>query len=170
VRGRALAVVIVIGALSGCGGDGDDTAGAPPTQSTTVAEDTTSATTTTTTTGDDDGGGGGGEQRARLNDPRTAVEAVLTSSDPGDTCARFVTGHYLQAAFGGPDGCIRAQSPAGVADQLDFKSVRVDGDRARAVVVPSGGPYDGERVTASLVRKDPGWAVDELDADVPVGP
>jgi hypothetical protein len=36
-------------------------------------------------------------------------------------------------------------------------------------VVPTGGPYDGERITVSLVR-DPRWAVDQLKSNVPVGP
>ena len=161
-----LAVAIVVAAFAGCGGDSDDTAGPPPTKSTTVAKGTTSATTTTTTSGDD----GGNHQRDRPKDPRTAVEAVLTSSDPADACARFVTERYLRVAYGGPDGCVQAQAPAAAADRLDFKSVGVDGGRTTAVVVPSGGPYDGERVTVSLVRDGRRWAVDELDANVPVGP
>lgn len=159
----ALALAVAIVVLTGCGGGGDgEDAGA-----TSASPEATSTSTTAAS-------GNGGPSRLDRIEPqqqvREAVEAVLTSSDPADTCVRFVTGHYLQRAYGGPDGCIQAQSPAAVADQLDFRSVRVDGDRATAVVVPSGGPYDGKRVTVSLVRQDPGWAVDELDANIPVGP
>ena len=164
---RALAVGIMLAAFAGCGSDGDDTAGSSPTRSTTVAQGQT--TTATTTTASDDGVGGG-QQRGRLKDPRTAVDAVLISGDPGKACAKYVTDHYLSVAYGGRQGCIDAQVPGSVADELDVKSVRVDADRATVVVVPSGGPYDGERVTVSLVRDGRRWAVDELDANVPVGP
>jgi hypothetical protein len=161
-----LAVAIVVAALAGCGGngDGDDTAGSPPTEGTTVAQGQTSTTTTTS------GGHGGALSRNPVKDPRAAVEAVLASGDPGNACAKYVTDHYLSVAYGGRLGCIQAQSPASAADRLDFKSVRVDGDRATGVVVPSGGPYDGERVIVSLVRDGRRWAVDELNANVPVGP
>lgn len=162
-----LAVAMAVAAFAGCGGDGggDDTAGSPPTGSTTAAQGTTSATTISE--GD---GGADRRQRNQSTDPRTAVEAVLTSGDPGKACAKYVTARYLRVAYGGRLGCIQGHAPSGAADELDFKSVRVDGDGATAVVVPSGGPYDGERVTVSLVRDGGRWAVDELDADVPVGP
>jgi hypothetical protein len=98
------------------------------------------------------------------------VKAVLTSSDPADACGHFVTKRYLRVAYGGRQGCVQAQAPGSTARELDAKDLRIGDDRARVVVVPSGGPYDGERVTVALVRSGPGWAVDELDADVPVGP
>jgi hypothetical protein len=101
---------------------------------------------------------------------RTAAEAVLTSSDPADACGKYVTDHYLSVAYGGRRGCIDAHAPGSVADRLDFKDHRIEGNQATAVVAPSGGPYDGERVTISLVRHGPRWAVDVLDANVPVGP
>jgi hypothetical protein len=165
-----LAVAIVVAAFTGCGGGGDQTAGSPPTKSTTAARGTTSGPTSTTAGGDDGGSGAGGQQASRLGDPRTVVEAVLTSNDAADVCGRLVTQHYLQIAYGGRPGCIGAQAPGSAADVLDLKDPRIHGDRATVVVVPSGGPYDGERVTVSAVRDGPGWAVDELEANVPVGP
>jgi hypothetical protein len=81
-----------------------------------------------------------------------------------------VTQRYLQAAYGGRQGCVNAQAPGSAAAKLDFKELRIDGDRATAVVVPSGGPYDGERLTVSLVDQGRRWSVDELEAEVPVGP
>jgi hypothetical protein len=157
---------MVLAAFAGCGGEGDETAGPPPAQSTTVAQGATS-TPTTTATG---GGYGGALSRNPLKDPRAAVEAVLASGDPGKACGKYVTDHYLRVAYGGGLGCIQAQDPSAAAGRLAFKSVRVDGDRATVVVAPSGGPYDGERVTASVVRDGRRWRVDELDANVPVGP
>jgi hypothetical protein len=162
-----LAAAIVIGALSGCGGGGDDTAGSPPTKGTTAAHEKTSGPTDTSTRGN---GGFQGRPRTAKVQVRLAVEGVLASSDPADACARFVTKRYLRVAYGGQLGCVQAQAPGSVARRLDHKDLRIDDDRATVVVVPSGGPYDGERVTVSLVRDGPRWAVDELDADVPVGP
>ena len=73
-------------------------------------------------------------------------------------------------AYGGRQGCFRAQAPGSAARKLDAKDLRIDGNRATVVVVPSGGPYDGERVTVSIVHDGPRWAVDALSANVPVGP
>ena len=158
-----LAVAMVVVALAGCGGDDDDTAGPN-----TTATSTRAPTTTSATHGSPDAPAA--ESPATGEAVRTAAEAVLTSSDPGKACGKYVTEHYLSVAYGGRQGCVNAQVPGSAADQLEFKSVRVDGDRARAVVVPSGGPYDGERVTVSVVRDGPRWAVDALDANIPVGP
>ena len=100
---------------------------------------------------------------------RDAVKAVLTLGGPASCGPPLVTERYLTAGYGSRQGCLEAQSPGNVADRLDFRSVRVAGTRATAVVVPDGGPYDGERITVSLVR-DSSWAVDGLQSDVPVGP
>jgi hypothetical protein len=37
-------------------------------------------------------------------------------------------------------------------------------------VRPSGGVYDGERITVSLVREGGEWKIDALHSNVPVGP
>jgi hypothetical protein len=95
---------------------------------------------------------------------------VLTVAQPFVCGSSFVTQRYVEAAYGGKEGCVKAQTPGSAADNLDFKSLRIDGATATAVVVPSGGPYDGERITVSLVRDFPHWAVDELHSNVPVGP
>ncbi len=82
----------------------------------------------------------------------------------------LVTSRYVKVAYGSRQGCVNAtQSYAGIADKLRFRSVRITGSTATAVVIPSGGLYDGERITASLVR-DPHWSVDRLRSNVPVGP
>ena len=160
----ALAVVIVV--LAGCGGDADEeTAGSPPAKSTTAVQETTSRPASTTTGSDE-----GTQKRGQAGNPRGAVVAVLTSSDPADACGRYVTSQYLRVAYGDRQGCIRAQGPGSAANTLEFKDLRTDGNEATAAVVPSGGPYDAERVTVVLVRDGSRWAVDDLDANVPVGP
>jgi hypothetical protein len=157
----AVALALSAAAFAGCGGD-DDGAGA-----TSTAAPVPASTSTTTTGGGDTSGT---ERVGPKKLVRRAVEAVLTSGDAADACGRYVTEHYLKVAYGDRRGCVQAQAPGSAARKLDFKALRTNGDRGTAVVVPSGGPYDGERVTVSLVRDGPRWAVDELEANVPVGP
>jgi hypothetical protein len=172
----ALAVAIVV--LAGCGGGDDTTTSTSPAKSSKAAKPRHAAKLSPAA------------QRElnrqlrevhrlkrRLRGPDTpaervqgAVKLVLTTTIPVICKPPFVTGRYLEAAYGGRQGCIDAQ-PARIAHKLEFKELRIDGDRATAVVVPSDGTYEGERLTVSLVRLDrKRWAVDELDADVPVGP
>jgi hypothetical protein len=107
------------------------------------------------------------------------IDLVLTNRAPPLACdPSFVTQHYLNASYGGRKGCVDARKSGGVADRVYLKSLRIVGDHATAVVVPSGGPSDGERVAVYLVAKPrPGsvrardhWTVDALRSDVPVGP
>jgi hypothetical protein len=122
--------------------------------------------------GAEDGGGSGGE--AVELPPREAVSvsltAVLAGGDPEAACGSFVTDTYLDAAYGGRGGCVGAQAPAAVAKSLDVRSIAVDGDRARAIVVPNGGVLDGQKLTVGLVLEGGVWKVESLRADVPVGP
>lgn len=179
----ALAVAIAAGVLWGCGNGGDDTSGSPPTKGTTAAQGTTSSPTNTKPSGSD------GRQWGRLGDPRTPVEAVLSSSDPADACGPFVTKHYLRVAYGGRQGCVQAQAPGSAARSLRDFHVAIDDVAsngiltADATVVPVGGPYDGEKVKVFLVGHldrqtldgqgkllRSGWRIYQLEANVPVGP
>ena len=162
-----LAVAIVVAAFAGCGGDGDgESAGA-----TTTSPQASTSTSTTTTSGN----GGDAfviERAGPKKQVRRAVEAVLTSGDAAGACGRYVTGRYLKAAYGGRQGCVQAQGPGSAARSL--RSFRAQfgqvAGTASAVAVPSGGPYDGAEVEVSLVQGGPGYQVDALHADVPVGP
>ena len=100
---------------------------------------------------------------------RKVVTAVLRLGGSGTCSPPLVTAHYVKAGYGSHQGCVRAQTHGSAADALDFKQVRVNGTNATVEVIPTGGPYDGERLTVSLVD-DRHWAVDELHANVPVGP
>ena len=172
----ALAVAIVV--LAGCGGDDDTTTSSSPAKSSRAAKARHAPKLSPAAQRELD------RQlrevhrlNRRLQGPDTpaervqgAVKFVLTATTSSTTCTPpVVTGRYLRAAYGGRQGCIDAQ-PARIAHKLDFKDLHIDGDRATAVVVPSDGTYEGEPLTVSLVRLDRRWAVDQLDADVPVGP
>ena len=100
---------------------------------------------------------------------RTAVEAVLTSDDPADACGRYVTQHFLSIAYGSRQGCVQAQAPGSAARSLGAYSADIHGETATAVAKPKGGPYDGARITVTLVG-GPSFQVDGLRSNVPVGP
>jgi len=172
-----LALVATIVALAGCGGDDDTTTSGSPAKSGRAAKARHAPQLSPAAQRELD------RQlrevhrlNRRLQPPNTpaervqgAVKLVLTTTIPVTCKPPFVTERYLEAAYGGRQGCIDAQ-PARIAHKLEFKDLRIDGDRATAVVVPSDGTYEGERLTVSLVRLDRRWAVDQLDANVPVGP
>jgi hypothetical protein len=100
---------------------------------------------------------------------RNEVRLVLTSTNPLACHPPFVTRRFLDAAYGGHQGCVRSRTPGSVARHVDFRRLQVTGDHASAVVVATGGPNDGERITVSMIR-DPRWSVDRLRSNVPVGP
>ncbi|HEY7150725.1 MAG TPA: hypothetical protein VH391_03500 [Solirubrobacterales bacterium] len=104
---------------------------------------------------------------------RTAVEAVLTSSDPADACGKYVTEHYLSAAYGGKQGCVQAQQPGSAARSLRSFQVINSGGQGTivdATAVPEGGPYNGSKVGLALIFDSDHYRVDALHSNVPVGP
>src|SRR2546423_13734529 len=112
----ALGIAVLVVGLAGCGGGGDTRA------SSTAAQRTTTATTTSvTTTGSTTGTGAGGSRTKPVSAQervRIAVDAVLTSDNPTDASARYVTQHYLSIAYGSPPGRAQAQAPGSAASSL----------------------------------------------------
>jgi hypothetical protein len=53
---------------------------------------------------------------------------------------------------------------------VEVSEVRIDGDAAKALAVPTGGPSDGERIRVELVRGGGVWKIDSLRSNAPVGP
>jgi hypothetical protein len=99
------------------------------------------------------------------------MEAALASRDPEQACGgTYVTDRYLRAAYGGRRGCLQAQSPGSAAKSLASLSAHIHGATATATAVPVGGPSNGAKVTAKLVREGGVWKVDAVHANVPVGP
>jgi hypothetical protein len=140
---------------------------------TTATAPTQAASATSTTTSPR--GASAGQAAQRLTIPEV-VEAVLTSSDPAQVCStRYVTQHYLSAAYGGKQGCVQAQDPKSAASSVQVsQSIQLDGAappvQATAKAVPKGGIYDGENLTVSLVKEDGTWKIDGLKSNAPVGP
>ena len=83
------------------------------------------------------------------------------------------TEHYLKVAYGGRQGCVQAQAPGSAAKSLRSLRIVNEGTQATLVIataVPTGGPYDGSKVVASLLFDYDHYRVDRLHANVPVGP
>jgi hypothetical protein len=158
-------------ALAGCGGGGSE---GNTSASSTVAPTTTSAGTRPTTSSESTTTTTIAPSAPRLPKHTVghAVAAALLSDDPSKACAdEFVTEHYLQAAYGGEQGCVKAHS-AGSAAVNRFTGYRTQykSDRATVTLRPTGGVYAGEKLTVSLVREDGAWKVDSLKSNAPVGP
>jgi hypothetical protein len=155
---RAIALVCLAGACAGCGGDSDAPEDATPST-------TDGAPTATTTTQ----GGLEGDEIGREAIPSTLIGA-FASDDPKLACETYVTDRYLATAYGDRAGCEAAVQAGGLARELDIRSIEREADRAAALVVPDGGPSDGEPVRVSLVLAGGIWKVDGARSRVPVGP
>jgi hypothetical protein len=133
------------------------------TSPTTTSQPTTSSTTST----------GGTQTIKDVNhlSPSTAVKFLLLSPNRRFVCSPdAVTEHYLRVAYGGRAGCVKAVSPSSAAKSLGSLQVDVTGDKAAVAAHPVGGIYDGEKITVSLVKNGPGWQVDGIKSNAPVGP
>lgn len=171
----ALAATLLTAAVAGCGGgggEGSTTSSTGASVRTAASTSSQAASTTSTSTGTGRGSNGGqvGQHLTILQ----VVAAVLTSSDPAKACSdQYVTAHYLSAAYGGKQGCVQAQSPKNAAESVEVGPVTQASNQPRAAsakAVPTGGIYDGEKLTVSLVQEDGSWKVDELKSNAPVGP
>jgi hypothetical protein len=175
--GAALAAALVAAALAGCGGGGSEssTSGSSSTSASvsTASTAATHATSTTKTTTGPASGSNTGQSGQQLTVPQV-VNALLTSSDPAKVCSTgYVTQHYLAAAYGGKQGCVQAQNPKNAATSVDVGPVTQASNQPRvatAKAIPTGGLYDGEKLTASLVQEDGSWKLDALKSNAPVGP
>ena len=98
----------------------------------------------------------------------TAEQAIAKALLKGD-CAVAVTDHFVRRSYGSLEGCRAASEAGALADSVRVEDVSVRGDAANAIVIPSGGTYDGVKIHVTLVR-DPIWKVDELVANIPAGP
>jgi hypothetical protein len=117
----------------------------------------------------------------KLNRPSDTerVERVLryaaTSGDPS-ICRDLNTSRYLTQVTGHPapfaeSACYSGVTHGDPADSLEIDHLAVDGDRATAVVRPTGGESAGTRLTLALVKVDDHWkldrvlAIDQLNRD-----
>lgn len=120
---------------------------------------------------DDDPAAGQAERPRSIED---VITAVLTGAgEPATICDQIVTERFVRIAYGARQGCIAAQQPGALARSVEVEEVGKRGNRVSAVVVPTGGPYDGIDIEVELIADpaSPGaWLLDSLLADVPAGP
>ena len=101
----------------------------------------------------------------------TAIEALLTDPDNELVCGEVLSQNLLETAYGDLRGCLQARAKPTLARSVgQVKGLTVEGARATLVVVPNGGLYDGEKLDVVAVRDGDSWRIDELTADIPVGP
>jgi hypothetical protein len=184
---QTLVTLVLAALLAGCGSDDstESTAATTTTPGTAGVSIPESSTTGTATLDEpdapvapDDSAGTPEEADDPGADRPRAVEdvvaAVLTGSEkPTTICDDLVTPAYVKTAYGDREGCIAAQEPGSLAKSVQVSDVKEAGDTATAVAKPTGGPYDGDDVEASLVAAtdlDGAWVLDSLVADVPAGP
>jgi hypothetical protein len=157
---------ITFGGCGGGGSEGSSTSSSTSAPTSTSAQGEASTTSSTTSTGSNFT-----IKRAPGTTVRGAVDAVLVSGDPEKACGDgYVTRHYLEAAYGGEEGCVQAQRPGSAADSLGSYQAKANGNQAMVTVRPSGGLYNGEKITVALVQEGGSWKVDALKSNAPVGP
>jgi hypothetical protein len=176
----SIAVALSALALGACGDDEDQ----PGTTTTTAAATPTEAEATIgeepvaeKPNGDEGGGGSSEDESSQPQRPlgvEAVVEAVLTDgASPEQACGALVTDRFVRVAYGSRQGCLAARAPGATARTVEVTDVSESGERASAVAVPRGGPYDGVEVEVELVAYpalEGAWLVDSLLADVPPGP
>jgi hypothetical protein len=95
------------------------------------------------------------------------IDVVFTSGNPG-YCDDLTTRHYLEQTTDEPwpfaDEACEIYAGEGTTQSVAVSRVRVEGGRATARVIPSGGSLDGATVTVALVDEDGYWRLDRLVA------
>ena len=154
-----VALAAVLALIAGCGGDGGTTTSGP-----TGATGASGAAITTTTT-------------TRASDVVLITDAEIRSAirvalgdEPELACRGYMTASYVRRAYGDLAGCVSSVGAGGTARDFEFGPIRPGGPGVRVRVVPHGGPNDGETLTVSLIADDPGWRVDSVRPNTPVGP
>jgi hypothetical protein len=94
---------------------------------------------------------------------RETAELVQTGTDPKRICEEVFLPDYLDSLGGSAPDCQRYFERSEVADSIEVEDVQGTEDGvAQVVAVDAGGPYDGERVTATMVYDDGIWRVWDL--------
>lgn len=163
----AAVVLVAVLSLAGCGGsdDGGQTTAPALTDSSASAEIDGSAAQTPSS---DEPDGDPATDRTKI---QNTITAVLSGSDPIETCQTLVTEHYVKTAYGDAAGCRKAQDPKAAADKLEIGQISISPEAVASTSVRAkGGIYAGEQLKVALVLQDGEWKLDSLEANVPVGP
>jgi hypothetical protein len=165
-----------LAAVSGCGGDSENTQGSTAAAGGTLSNGYTTNTSAPAIGGSKPGnsgkGGGGGLESKLPPQARVdlAIKSVLASGVPDLACTQYSTERYVKTTFGGRGGCIKSTLPASAAQTIDEKKIEIKPHKATATIVAHGGPSDGETIKVTLVRQGDVWKVDTLKSNAPVGP
>ena len=180
VRLASLIAIAAVAALAaGCGSDSSSTEPTTVSVSIPAPASTTAPMDESTAPVPPDDSAGNPEQAddPGADRPRAipdVVDAVMTASEkPEVICGQLVTPDYVKTAYGDRSGCVAAQQPGALADSVKIGAVQQTADSATVTVIPTGGPYDGHKITVKLIPATDladAWVVDSLVAHVPAGP
>lgn len=91
-----------------------------------------------------------------------AIDTSAISDDPELVCEEYATQYFLDAQFGGLEGCLSAQEQGSSIESTEITNVRGYEDlTARADVELIGGPSAGD-YRISMSYEDGTWKINEL--------
>lgn len=150
------AAALSLGVPAGCG-EKDE----PETTGPVVTAETTTQSTMGTTTK---------EEATPLETPEDSVQAFLRSSDAPLVCDELITEKFLRRSYGDRTGCVAARKPGSLAASAPILDSTAEGLTIMVVTRPSGGVYDGERLTFGVIRENGAYKIESVESNVPVGP
>lgn len=166
-----LGVAVALFALGACGGDDDDQSDVASPRPTKGNNDEPAAI--------DKEFKGPINRRGQRASVRETVEAVLTrAGSPAEGCEGFVLPEFVERSYGSKRGCMAARRSGGLARSVRISGAAVNGPVASVKAIPSGGPYDGERLRIRLAFSNPTgaeggggvWRIENIRANILVGP
>jgi len=94
------------------------------------------------------------------------VRLSLTTNDPDGDCNERLSDAFVERTYGTRPRCEliqgRDQDEEGDVESLEFASVEVEGDTARARIEARGGAIDAVGGVLDLVREDGAWRIDHV--------
>jgi hypothetical protein len=95
-----------------------------------------------------------------------AIETSATSTNPAD-CSKFSTQAFMEQSTSetgqkAVKSCEEDASKPNNAESVDVSEVEVEGSKATADGAVTGGSFDGQTVTISLVKEGDQWKLDQI--------
>lgn len=170
MRSRQIAALLVLAALLlvACGGDSGPSRDAGSTATEVTPIETGSKAEVP---GEEDAEPA--DETKMPSDEKLIEEAIglfLSGEDPEIACSDAVTERFVRHSFGDHAGCVLSRDPRSLAKSSRISALEIDDGTASAEATPKGGVYDRLPVDLVLVRDGANWRIDEISADVPVGP
>lgn len=114
--------------------------------------------------------GGSDSPEDQVTDAAEQVIAAQSPEEAEQVCREVVTPRFLQEVYGGDvqsciDQPINDESEIDDPGEVSVDSVAVDGEKADATIVTTGGQTDGNDGTWTFRKQDGDWKLDRLGDD-----